>query len=223
MNINKDIFLAKDGHPSLKQFYFIGAPFEKALEFYLKRRIDLSDFYQNLRPKLSYLNEEYSLSQKLDLLSPLEITGSSKYLLLETKSNWSLLIGNNREGTDFSCVEYEAMLWKVKALTIYLKPYFKKDEFGIVSFCLYDGSKPISRHECEARIIQLYKETSRIEFSEYGTPLPFEQTEKYNERLKKNRLTVEMVEEYCKHLGIALFDLDFYQSKAALIEILRNK
>ena len=104
-----------------------------------------------------------------------------------------------------------------------MKPYFKKDEFGIVSFCLYDGSKPISRHECEARIIQLYKETSRIEFSEYGTPLPFEQTEKYNERLKKNRLTVEMVEEYCKHLGIALFDLDFYQSKAALIEILRNK
>jgi len=128
---------------------------------------------------LKYFNEEYSLSQKLDLLSPLEITGSSKYLLLETKSNWSLLIGNNREGTDFSCVEYEAMLWKVKALTIYLKPYFKKDEFGIVSFCLYDGSKPISRHECEARIIQLYKETSRIEFSEYGTPLPFEQTEKY--------------------------------------------
>ena len=58
---------------------------------------------------------------------------------------------------------------------------------------------------------------------EYGTPLPFEQTEKYTERLKKNRLTVEMIEEYCKHLGISLFDLDFYQSKAALIEILRNK
>ena len=49
MNVNKDFFLARDGHPSLKQFYFIGAPFEKALDLYLKRRMDLSDFYQNLK------------------------------------------------------------------------------------------------------------------------------------------------------------------------------
>ncbi len=120
MNVNKDFFLARDGHPSLKQFYFIGAPFEKALDLYLKRRMDLSDFYQNLKPKLSYLDEEYTLSQKLDFLNPLEITGSSKYLLLETQSDWSLLIGNNRNGTDFSSVPYEALLWKIRLLTMYL-------------------------------------------------------------------------------------------------------
>ena len=223
MNVNNDFFLARAGHPSLKPFYFIGAPFEKALDLYLKRRMDLSDFYQNLKPKLSYLDEEYTLSQKLDFLNPLEITGSSKYLLLETQSDWSLLIGNNRNGTDFSSVPYEALLWKIRLLTMYLRPYFGKDEFGAVSFTLYEGSKQVSRHDCETRDVMLHKETSRVEFMEYGTPLPFEQTEKYTERLKKNRLTVEMIEEYCKHLGISLFDLDFYQSKAALIEILRNK
>ena len=63
MNVNKDFFLARDGHPSLKQFYFIGSPFEKALDLYLKRLMDLSDYYQNLKPKLSYLDEEYTLSQ----------------------------------------------------------------------------------------------------------------------------------------------------------------
>lgn len=126
MNVNKDFFLAKDGHPSLKQFYFIGAPFEKALDLYLKRLMDLSDFYQNLKPKLSYLDEEYTLSQKLDFLNPLEITGSSKYLLLETQSDWSLLIDNNRNGTDFSSVPYEALLWKIRLLTMYLRPYFAK-------------------------------------------------------------------------------------------------
>ena len=40
-----------------------------------------------------------------------------------------------------------------------------------------------------------HKETSRVEFMEYGTPLPFERTKIYR-RLKKNRLTVEMIEEY---------------------------
>ena len=47
------------------------------------------------------------------------------------------------------------------------------------------GSKQVSRHDCETRNVMLHKETSRVEFMEYGTPLPFEQTEKYTERLKK--------------------------------------
>ena len=46
-------------------------------------------------------------------------------------------------------------------------------------------------------------------------------TEAFQPRLYRKKQYI--LQEYCKHLGIALFDLDFYQSKAALIEILRNK
>ena len=53
---------------------------------------------------------------------------------------------------------------------------------------------------------------SRWEFHESGEPFPFEQVGKYTERRIKDRLSFEMVGDYCQHLGIRLYDPDAYEA-----------
>ena len=53
----------------------------------------------------------------------------------------------------------------------------------------------------------------RWDFYEEGEPMPFEQTERYAERLKRKRLTNEMVLDYAKALGWDLRDPAFWTSE----------
>ena len=71
-------------------------------------------------------------------------------------------------------------------------------------------------HDIPTRAIAAHKE-SRWEFSANGEPLPFEETEQYQAKRIKDRLTFEMVERYCRHLGIELFDPEFYAGDAYII------
>lgn len=52
----------------------------------------------------------------------------------------------------------------------------------------------------------------RWEFWESGEPLPFEQTERYKERIKKKRLTNEMLLDYLLALDWDLRSPDFWKS-----------
>lgn len=52
----------------------------------------------------------------------------------------------------------------------------------------------------------------RWEFWESGEPLPFEQTERYKERIKKKRLTNGMLLDYLLALGWDLRSPDFWKS-----------
>ena len=51
-------------------------------------------------------------------------------------------------------------------------------------------------------------------------PFPFEQVERYTERIKKKRLTFEMLRDYAAALGVRAFDEDFYlpDGVATLVE-----
>ena len=63
------------------------------------------------------------------------------------------------------------------------------------------------------------------DFGTGGEPLPFEETEKYSEKLARNRFTPEMLDRYLKHFGIDFFNENFYMpegSKAYLFELKRD-
>jgi hypothetical protein len=54
-------------------------------------------------------------------------------------------------------------------------------------------------------------------FSTDGTPQPFEEPESYKARRIADRFTDDMLERYCKALGIRLFDESFYGMKAGRV------
>jgi len=85
---------------------------------------------------------------------------------------------------------------------------------GMFDYTLADGSY---------RAINLMKDIS-WKFYEVGEPLPFEEFERYNEKLARNRFTPDMLERYCQQVGIDFFNEDFYMpsgSEAIIIETVR--
>jgi hypothetical protein len=56
-----------------------------------------------------------------------------------------------------------------------------------------------------------------VVFDLSGTPQSFEETEAYTSRRRSDRFTSEMLERYCRALGVTPFDPDRY-GRATLIE-----
>lgn len=53
------------------------------------------------------------------------------------------------------------------------------------------------------------------DFYEIGEPFPFEQTEKYKERIKKKRLTNDMILDYVEAMGYDVRNPEFWKSDNA--------
>jgi hypothetical protein len=60
------------------------------------------------------------------------------------------------------------------------------------------------------RSVSVINDVGGWEFNAIGTLQEFEHAEHYTARRIADRLTPEMLEEYCRALGIRLFDEDFY-------------
>jgi hypothetical protein len=63
----------------------------------------------------------------------------------------------------------------------------------------------------------------RRRFEAYGDPFPFEETERYTRRLKRERLTSELLERYCAHLGLFPYDPSFYGQAGYLLTDVRTE
>jgi hypothetical protein len=60
--------------------------------------------------------------------------------------------------------------------------------------------------------------SSRYHFGAFGPVQPWEEPERYTARRKPDRITPELVERYCRALGIDVFDLDFYAGPSVFVE-----
>ena len=69
-------------------------------------------------------------------------------------------------------------------------------------------------HE-KRRLVRVMQDP-RWDFFEIGEPLPFEQTEKYTERIKKKRLTNDMILDYVEAMGYDVRKPDFWKSDNAV-------
>ena len=66
----------------------------------------------------------------------------------------------------------------------------------------------------ERRLVRVMQDP-RWDFYEIGEPFPFEQTEKYKERIKKKRLTNDMILDYAEAMGYDVRNPDFWESDNA--------
>lgn len=155
-----------------------------------------------------------ALDQKLESLLPLVAGYENKRLLSATRSRWTAYFIN---GYPFGDVHTEPS-WlaeheHARSLSVILVEDVPRSIPGSVQFVWRDATGAEPAH----RIIEAHKE-SRWEFRAYGEPLPFEELERYQAKKIRDRLTIDMVERYCRHLGIELFDPDFYFGDAYIIE-----
>lgn len=67
------------------------------------------------------------------------------------------------------------------------------------------------------RVVYAINEYPSWTFYEKGTPLPFEQLDHYNYRLKKKRLTEEMICDYMNALGYPIDDEKFFETDMAYV------
>jgi hypothetical protein len=172
------------------------------------------------------------LPHALEALPPLTIPGASRRLWVPTRSAWSAYFDNGGLGTDaIGPMSVLAQRLKCRSLkisatvdTLGTKSLYDKTrrgEYGGSSFQLF-GPEAIA-HSNSLRAIYAVNDGGRWVFEQSGAPLPFEEPEHYKARRKKDRLPFELLDKYCRVLGIRPFDEDFYlppeRPNATLIEI----
>jgi hypothetical protein len=88
----------------------------------------------------------------------------------------------------------------------------KDDTYPAVFFAAISNGETI-------RVVYTMKDGAKWVFFEKGTPFPFEEVERYSERIKRNRLTHEMICAYLERIGYGSLSKEYwmYSKKPALL------
>jgi hypothetical protein len=169
------------------------------------------------------------LAKALESLLPLTTPERRRTLLVPTKSAWTAYFDNGNRGTDaFPPMSHLAQELKCRALKLSAVPDTKEargnphgiGRYGAIVFELYGPEKTDWLNF--VRAVSLTNQGKKWEFTEQGTPLPFEDTSAYKARKVKERFSFEALDRYAKALGISPFDEGFYlppeRPKATLVE-----
>lgn len=150
--------------------------------------------------------ESKSLETCFDTLLPLN-TRTSRWVFIETKSNWCAYIENFWRGTDPTPIAPLAGLrLKCRGIRCTNSPYGSSPA---VIFEVYKSSWSNDGGNTE-RAVWAMKDGGGWEFDCIGEPYGFEQVERYSAKRKRDRFTSEMLEQYLKEFGISPFNASFY-------------
>ena len=160
-------------------------------------------------------------------LLPLNIVERRRYLFIPTRSRWTAYIDNGAHGTDAaSAMSYLAQQIGCRGLRVTAVPNtIRRHEdkwqgrYGATVLEIY-GPENIAYSSNCIRAISALNDGGRWSFDTVGTPLPFEDLERYTARRIKDRFTPEMLSDYLAALGLRPFEEDFYlpKGRATLIE-----
>lgn len=209
--------------PTTTHIAFLDESPHKLADFIYAREVDLNSQYE-FPTQVQRSEVEADLDTKLELLLPLT-SMNDRTLICKTESNWSAYITNGINGGDVhSQPHYLASILKVRSVGIIMVADVPGGQPGSMQFVYRDGTQTkeiMTRHgpyaEMPSRSIAAHKE-SRWEFHAHGEPLPFEDVDRYSAKKIKDRLTTEMIEQYCAALGIHIFDPSFFAGYGCMIK-----
>ncbi len=154
-------------------------------------------------------------------------------LFLMTRSSWTVCFDNGEMGTDAeSLVSYLSHVIGCRGLTVTCIPReFTLDIpgakvrprgfYAAIQFTLYDPA--VAPFPNCARAISLIEDSGKWEFDTVGTPLEFEDIDVYKARYVRARFSPQLLGDYCRHLGISLFEQDFYRGRAVMEQVDKRK
>ena len=185
----------------------------------------LQEWRRSINQVINVETASGNLEQALELLDPLSAPWD-KEVIIETKSDWVAYFNNQRIGGDpFPPVSYASKLLHCRSIIFSDCPQLyvnrKLTTYGAVGFSVFtDVDTDWLNYE---RSVVSYNDGGRWKFTNIGTPYPFEEIKRYENKVIRLRMTDDLIEEYASHFGIRLFDESFYQGRFCLIEQLNNK
>lgn len=156
------------------------------------------------------------LEEVLLSLLPLTNVVRRRHLFVPTAGPWVAYFDNGHRGTDaFSAVSYLAQHLGCRGLRVAAVPdtiegEFKgaRGEYGAVVMEVYGPDRTDVLNY--VRSVAVVNDGGRWDFSQSGTPFPFEDVKQYGARRVKDRFTFEMLGRYLSELGLSPFDEGFY-------------
>jgi hypothetical protein len=138
--------------------------------------------------------------------------GASRVLLAETQSDW-VAVFVDRNDSFHSEVCHPARAYPCRGLCVrWFKHTIDQDprqgQYGAITFQTLGGHSADSLNVERTVDVGCYEDGWR--FTASGPLLPFEQTERYAARKVRDRFTPELLQAYCRALGIDLFSAAFY-------------
>jgi len=154
------------------------------------------------------------LAEALRRLEPLDM-GSQRVLFLSTRSRWTACFDNGAKGGNPTTFVGElAQRLKCRGVACACIPNTltrnarKRGTWGAVKFTLF-APEPRAFLNIE-RSISVINDVRGWDFHYQGAVQDFEHVERYGAARIADRLTAGMLEDYCRALGIQLFDEPFY-------------
>ncbi|MDF2047030.1 MULTISPECIES: hypothetical protein [Microbacterium] len=207
-------------YPATKSMGFIRSSPESLVHAY-------SEWFDRLGHTCRIQVHEAPLRTVMPLLEPL--TGdSTRIIVAATRSaEWSAIFDNLATGGD--PVSDIAVLTKARRTDGVLVGYSpderetpdgKLGRLGarVFRYTEYDPGSQRSIAPPTWSIYLARQSGSKWLFEAKGEPLSFEDLNVYEQRRVKDRFTPEMLERYCRELGIDPFDEDFYPGPCYLVE-----
>jgi len=157
-----------------------------------------------------------ALAECLPRLEPLVSGARPRELLIEVADGWTAYFDCGARGTDASpVVGHVTRNLPCAGVALTAVPS-GPTRYGAVQFSLFS---PLRTDRMNVvRTIELIQDGKRWTFEAHGMVLPFEETSAYGQRLKRDRFTTEMLERYCRELGVDAFNADAYGPTALLFE-----
>jgi hypothetical protein len=161
------------------------------------------------------------LAQAIELLPPLDM-GSQRVLFLGTKSAWTACFDNGARGGNPATfvgelshqIHCQAVACTCIPDTLTRATARTPGTWGAVQFTLFgpDAGGPMN----VVRSVAASHDVGGWEFNTRGVPQPFEQVDRYSSVRIADRFTPEMLDDYCRALGIHCFDPGFYGGPGVL-------
>ena len=145
----------------------------------------------------------------LKCLLPLTSVEARRYLFVPTRSNWTAFFDNGHQGTDaFPPMSYLAEKLSCNAVQATYIPDGYDDRYPATILEIFGPDKTDFLNSI--RSISVAFDGAKWAFSAAGQVQPFENVQRYSDKVIKKRFTGEILEAYLNHLEIAAFDESFY-------------
>ena len=178
---------------------------------------------RSLNPALHITRPTVGFPDLLLGLQPLTAGTRARRLLVETRSTWTAYFDCSLRGPDaVSTIGHLSRTLMVQGLAINSTPHMVgrpevvNGRAGAVQFELFG---PIQTDFANyVRTISATSDGKKWRFDANGLEQDFEEPDAYAARSVRDRFTSDMLERYCKAMGLDVFDPAFYGPGAVLFE-----